>query len=128
MVLQVFEVNASSKRTGRQILADLGEATQSHHLSTNHYGNNNSSLKSFFPSKSPSKTGDKKEVKKATPIPKAFAAFYKAGAKATSANQNTKTSKGDYKQLFFFSKTPLPTNFFSSFRASGVSAVTPKTR
>ncbi|XP_033630508.1 ATPase family AAA domain-containing protein 5-like isoform X2 [Asterias rubens] len=90
---KVFEVNASSKRTGRQILADLGEATQSHHLSTNHYGNNNSSLKSFFPSKSPSKTGDKKEVKKATPIPKAFAAFYKAGAKATSANQNTKTSK-----------------------------------
>ncbi|XP_033123764.1 ATPase family AAA domain-containing protein 5-like [Anneissia japonica] len=29
---KVFEVNASNRRTGKQILTDLGEATQSHHV------------------------------------------------------------------------------------------------
>ena len=32
-ILQVFEVNASSRRSGRQMLAQLQEATQSHQVS-----------------------------------------------------------------------------------------------
>ena len=32
-MLQVFEVNASSQRSGRQVLAQLQEATQSHQVS-----------------------------------------------------------------------------------------------
>ncbi|XP_022093613.1 ATPase family AAA domain-containing protein 5-like isoform X2 [Acanthaster planci] len=94
---KVFEVNASSKRTGKQILADLGEATQSHHLSAHDHGNSSGALKSFFPAKSPPKSSTKPEAKK-MPIPKAFAAFYKAGANAAAAKPGRKKVKAPPKK------------------------------
>ncbi|XP_038064242.1 LOW QUALITY PROTEIN: ATPase family AAA domain-containing protein 5-like [Patiria miniata] len=94
---KVFEVNASSKRTGKQILADLGEATQSHHLTAHHHGNSSGALKSFFPLKSPPKSVGKPETKK-TPIPKAFAAFYKAGADAAAVKLGGKKTKAPTKK------------------------------
>ena len=96
--MQVFEVNASSKRVGRQILSELGEATQSHHVAANPGAK--SGINSFFtpgprmspgksPSKSPARRKKGAEQKKKPPMPKAFANFFK-----TAAADDKKTTKG----------------------------------
>ncbi|KAJ8037366.1 ATPase family AAA domain-containing protein 5 [Holothuria leucospilota] len=90
MGFKVIEVNASSKRVGRQILDDLGEATQSHQL-TGQAGVKSANLAQFFKVKSPSAASSKPQPKPPKPkIHKAFAAFVKAGAKK-SDSENMKS-------------------------------------
>ncbi|XP_072043237.1 uncharacterized protein [Amphiura filiformis] len=100
---KVIEVNASSRRVGRQILADLGEATQSHHVATK--AGSKTGINSFFtpgPKMSPGKSPKKKkaaEQKKKPPIPKAFANFFKvAAADDKKAAKDSSKSKSKAKK------------------------------
>ncbi|XP_070580263.1 ATPase family AAA domain-containing protein 5-like isoform X2 [Ptychodera flava] len=87
---KVFEVNASSKRSGKQILSELKEATQSHQVS---HGQGSGMLSKFV---SHNVQVPGKEVKK-PPVHSAFASFLKkpdSGGKKTKKKKESETKAG----------------------------------
>ncbi|XP_077980227.1 ATPase family AAA domain-containing protein 5-like [Glandiceps talaboti] len=72
---KVFEVNASSKRNGKQILSDLKEATQSHQVSRVQGAAMFAKLQS--PAVKPGPALPIRETIKKTPVHSAFASFLK---------------------------------------------------
>ncbi|XP_072168365.1 uncharacterized protein [Diadema setosum] len=89
---EVFEVNASSRRSGRQILMELGEVTQSHQVARQP-GISSTNLFKSSPSKSLSSQDRKIPTNKKPAIPKAFAAFFKAGNKGDKVNKRSPVKK-----------------------------------
>uniref|UniRef100_A0AAZ1XQ21 AAA+ ATPase domain-containing protein n=1 Tax=Oreochromis aureus TaxID=47969 RepID=A0AAZ1XQ21_OREAU len=109
---KVFEVNASSQRSGRLILSQLKEATQSHQVDSqgvnahkptyfNSYGTS-SSTGSLRPGSSPRKVNSPRRVvssprkpqsprgaKKGSLTPVSLAKFFKTAASSTKEPQNT---------------------------------------
>ncbi|KAK7113127.1 ATPase family AAA domain-containing protein 5-like [Littorina saxatilis] len=99
---KVFEVNASSSRQGRHILAQLQEATQSHQVAQKKEGAVFNSLP-LTPITQPSHSAEQPQVKKAVPksnssVPKAFASFFKSnaaeGKKPLAKSSPAKDEKG----------------------------------
>ncbi|XP_071492573.1 uncharacterized protein [Diadema antillarum] len=89
---EVFEENASSRRSGRQILMKLGEVTQSHQVARQP-GISSTNLFKSSPSKSLSSQDRKVPANKKPAIPKAFAAFFKAGNKGDKVSKRSPVKK-----------------------------------
>ncbi|XP_030839835.1 ATPase family AAA domain-containing protein 5 [Strongylocentrotus purpuratus] len=94
---EVFEVNASSRRNGRQILAELGEGTQSHQVARQP-GLSSTRFFNQFPSKSVSTKPASPKKKKKPALPKAFAGFVKIGSSSSSSTKRSPVKKASVKK------------------------------
>ncbi|XP_054763024.2 ATPase family AAA domain-containing protein 5-like isoform X1 [Lytechinus pictus] len=93
---EVFEVNASSRRNGRQIIAELGEGTQSHQVARQP-GVPSANFFNLSPTKSGSKTTSPKKKKKPV-LPKAFAGFVKLGSSSSVSTKRSPVKKPSVKK------------------------------
>ncbi|XP_014681601.1 PREDICTED: ATPase family AAA domain-containing protein 5-like [Priapulus caudatus] len=91
---KVFEVNASSRRTGKHILSQLQEATQSHHVSNQQ--SEGVSMSDMLKAALSDETTAKSQ-RPSKSAPNAFSAFFKAAApaKAKTAVQKNSPRKGE---------------------------------
>lgn len=137
---KVFEVNASSQRSGRQILSQLKEATQSHQVSKK--GSNAqkpSVFSNFSSSKSPGKTNSPRKVtssprklpssprrtsQKKGLAPSSLASFFKAASKPKCKDDSD--AKSQEKQTKDEAKKPLEVKANSSRQKDTKAAAKPE--